>query len=80
MQFFFREPSHYYESVSPKLGHQYWQNGEYQFPDDSPNVRYINIKSDDDFIYSLVFLSAEKSVIFELHSTTTGGKWKTFEI
>jgi hypothetical protein len=28
----------------------------------------------------MVFLTADKELIFELQSHTTGGKWKTFEI
>jgi hypothetical protein len=28
----------------------------------------------------MVFLNADKELIFELQSQTTGGKWKTFEI
>jgi hypothetical protein len=75
-----KQPGNSYEMTSPKVGHEYWQNGEYSFPEDSKPVRFINVKADDDFIYSMVFLNADKELIFELQSQTTGGKWKTFEI
>ena len=66
VQFVLKQPSYDYEMTSPKVGHEYWQNGEYTFPEGSKPVRYINVKADDDFIYSMVFLDGDKKVFFEL--------------